>query len=99
MHVAEVAKKVLQCLQSRQSLARSNTRTNVVFRGDPTKSIKGSLPASRIKGILEINLKDGKLSAHAKVPAKSTFLVSDSPLSGLEQAGFGRRAHNGRLHI
>ena len=22
-----------------------NTRTNVIFRGDPTKSIKGSLPA------------------------------------------------------
>lgn len=57
---AEVSKKGLQSSQTRQRPARANTSTDVIFRGNPTKGVKCSLPARRVEGIVEVNLNEIK---------------------------------------
>ena len=69
MHVSEVSKKVLQSSQTRQRPARANTSTNIIFRGNPTKGIKCSLPAEFKAFLRSISVKEGKSSAQAKDPA------------------------------
>ena len=56
IHVAEIWKKFLQFGQVGQGIPRENTSSNIVFGGNPSKSVERGLPAVRVERILKINL-------------------------------------------